>query len=81
MKLSQFILLSDEEKSKSVLHLGILLAKRKNAERLTFLFQLDGFYVEMHCNPQQKTILEYRMFTHPALLQPYLENISLEGLL
>ncbi|HEY1111961.1 MAG TPA: hypothetical protein VGE66_00310 [Chitinophagaceae bacterium] len=81
MKLSHFILLSDEDKNKALLHLGILLAKRKSADLLVFLFQLDTFYVEMTCNLQDKTVHEYQVFTNPHLLEPYLENISLEGLL
>src|SRR5688500_13030196 len=50
MKLSEFILLNEAQKKKTVLHQGVLVAKRSRGECLVFLFQLDNYYVEAYCN-------------------------------
>ena len=50
MKLSDFIMLDTEEKKLAVLHLGVLIAKRKQHSSMAFLFQLDHFYVETWFN-------------------------------
>ena len=81
MKLSDFILLHPDQKKLTVLHDGILIAKRKKDPCLVFLFQLDNFYVEMFCNLDNRTVQEYRSFGHTAALSPYLEEITLDGLI
>jgi hypothetical protein len=81
MKLSDFILLNEQEKKSTVLHQGVLIAKRFNSDRLVFLFQLESYYVETYCNVANKAIEEFRIFDNIKPLNPYLENISLEGLL
>ena len=81
MRLSDFILLSEEEKKWTVFHQGVPLAKRENEEYRVFLFQLDDYYVETFCNVQNKVIEEYRVFGDTQLLQPYLQAIPLGGLL
>jgi hypothetical protein len=81
MRLSEFILLSEEEKKAVVLHNGVLLAKRDGEGCKVFLFGLDDYYVEMFCNMQNKRIEEYRVFDTTRLLLPYLQTISLDDLL
>lgn len=81
MKLSDFILLPEEEKKLTVLHEGILIAKRNSPGCMIFLFQLGSYYVETFCNLQNKAIEEYRVFDHLKPLAPYLEGISLDDLL
>jgi hypothetical protein len=81
MRLSDFILLSEMEKKKTVLHEGILLAKRDSKDCKVFLFGLDDYYVEMFCNRQSKAVEEYRAFENTRLLFPYLQSISLDDLL
>jgi hypothetical protein len=81
MKLSDFILLSKEEKKLAMLHNGILIGKRKKEEYIVFLFQLEGFYLETFCNTQTKDVTEFRMFEHTRLLQPYLDGITIDDLL
>lgn len=81
MKLSDFILLDAEEKKLAVLHRGVLVAKRTDYKSMVFLFQLPDYYVETFCNVESKTIEEYRMFDTMAPLTPYLESISISGLL
>lgn len=81
MKLSDFILLDKEEKKLAVLHEGVLIGKRKEPASVRFLFQVENFYVEACFNSINKDVEEFRMFDRTALLQPYLDSISIDGLL
>jgi hypothetical protein len=81
MRLSEFILLNEDEKKSTVLHQGVCLAKRTSFDSIIFLFQLGSYYVEAYCNPANKAIEEYRMFDNVDVLQPYLEAIPLDNLL
>ena len=81
MKLSEFILLNEEDKKMAVLQEGVLVAKRSNTDYMVFLFQLKSYYVETYCNLESRSIEEYRVFVNLSPLHPYLETISLEGLM
>src|ERR1700727_459362 len=45
MRLSEFILLDENEKQSTVLHQGVALAKRSGVDSTVFLFQLGNYYV------------------------------------
>jgi hypothetical protein len=81
MRLSEFILLNEDEKKSTVLHQGVAIAKRSSVDSMVFLFQLGNYYVEAYCNPVTKAIEEYRMFDNIDVLKPYLEAIPLDNLL
>ena len=81
MRLSDFILLKEEEKKLVVLHEGVLVAKRSDYHYMVFLFQLESFYVETYCNVQNKAVEEYRAFGNTKSLTPYLESIPIADLL
>ncbi len=81
MRLSDFILLSEEEKKRTIYYEGALLAKREYNTCKIFLFQLEDYYVEAVCNTANKAIEEYRVFGDTQLLQPYLQSIPLDDLL
>ena len=81
MRLSDFIMLNEDEKKSTVLHQGVLIAKRSSLDSMVFLFQVGSYYVEAYCNPENKAIEEYRMFDNIDVLQPYLEAIPLDKLL
>jgi hypothetical protein len=81
MTLSDFILLSSDEKRVVLLHEGILIGKRKNQKCMVFLFQLGLFYVEIYCNVESKQVEEYRAFEETNELHPYLDNIPIDDLL
>jgi hypothetical protein len=81
MRLSDFILLSEEEKKRVVLHEGVLVGKRDNNRCKVFLFQMENYYVEMYCNRQSKTVESYYAFQHTRLLRPYLPTIPFDDLL
>lgn len=80
MNLSSFILLNEKQKWHTVLHQGVLLAKRDAQPCKVFLFGLDNYYVETWCNLHSKSIEEYRMFNYSQLPQHYLQSIALDDL-
>lgn len=80
MKLSQFIMLSDEQKKSTVLHQGVFIAKRNDDNYMLFLFQLESYYVETWWNRNSKALEEYRVFDSLKPLAPYLETIAIEDL-
>jgi len=81
MKLSDFILMNEDEKKMTVLHQGVLVAKRKSFDSMVFLFHLGSYYVEAYCNPENKAIEEYMIFDNVKLLNPYLDTIPIDKLL
>lgn len=81
MKLSEFILLNEKEKASAVLHLGVLIGKRKKDSLIIFLFQLENYYVESFWNQPNKTLLQFTAFNNTKNLSPYLEAISLDELM
>jgi hypothetical protein len=81
MKLSDFIVLSASEKKHTLLHRGVLIAKRQAAGRMVFLFQIAGYYVETFCDPSTRDVETFRIFDTPGPLNPYLEMISIDELM
>lgn len=80
MKLSDFILLNEDQKKGTLLHEGVLIGKRNSNDCLVFLFQLQNYYVESYCNIHSKSVEEFRAFTQLEPLHPYLEAIPLDDL-
>lgn len=81
MKLSDFILLNENEKKQTVLHEGLLIAKRINDEQMVFLFQLGSYYVETYFNMDDKAIDSFLVFRNTSALDPYLQSIHIDDLL
>ena len=81
MKLSEFMLLTQEEKRSTVLREGVPIAKMEILNYIVFLFQLPHYYVETYCCQESKEIREYRVFHNAEHLTPYLEAIPIEHLL
>ena len=80
MKLSDFITLSKEEKKVILFKEGAPIAKRQIFGYRVFLFQLSGFYVEIHCSLETKEINEFMMFQDSACLAPYLNAIRINNI-
>jgi hypothetical protein len=81
MKLSEFILLTQEEKKSMVLQQGVAIAKMEVFNYVVFLFQLPHFYVETYCNRETRDIHEYKVYHKAEHLAPYLEAIPIHHLL
>ncbi|TWI80568.1 hypothetical protein IQ13_3247 [Lacibacter cauensis] len=80
MRLSEFILLDEQQKKETVLHLGVLIGKRQQEQHMIFLFQLDYYYIETWCSFKNRAIQEYRVFDNTTALSPYLQSISINEL-
>ena len=78
MRLSDFIMLNEEQKKITVLHKGVLIGKRTHPGSIIFLFQLNHFYVETFGDLKTKGITQYRVFVNTNLLHPYLESIGID---
>ncbi|GAA4335480.1 hypothetical protein [Flaviaesturariibacter amylovorans] len=81
MRLSDFVLLCPGEKKFTVLHRGVLVAKRAIPGHLVLLFQMKGYYVEAFCHVESKAIARYSAFVDPRHLDVYLDAIRLDELL
>ena len=80
MKLSEFILLTQQEKRSVLLQDGEPVARRYLLNKMVFLFQLPDYYVETFCCLDSKEIREFRIFHDTSYLAPYLEQISIDHL-
>lgn len=77
MKLSEFIVLPQDEKRIAVLREGVPVAQRSLETQMVFLFQLPEFFVETYCSKVNKQIEEFRTYCQPRHLQPYLEKLEI----
>jgi len=80
MKLSEFILLNEEDKKCAVMNNAVALAQRTYPEIIIFLFQLNNYYVEAYCNKADKIIEEYRVLPDTNAIGHYLESIPIDDL-
>jgi hypothetical protein len=81
MKLSEFILLNEEDKRYAVMNNAVALAQRSYPDFIVFLFQLDAFYVEAFCSKTDRSIQEYRALPDANAISHYLEAIPIDDLL
>jgi hypothetical protein len=59
---------------------GVAIAERKTAYCSVHLFQLHSFYVELYQHSHFNVVTRVHSFTGTALLEPYLESISIDDL-
>lgn len=81
MKLSEFILLDEDDKKNTVMSRAVALAQMNRADMIVFLFQLDSYYVEAYCNKSNKAIEEYRILPDTNAIRHYLDAIPIDDLL
>ena len=81
MKLSEFILLNEDDKKYAVMNNAVALAQRSYPDIIVFLFQLDYYYVEAYCSKADKRIEEYRVLPDANAISHYLEAIPIDDLL
>ena len=60
---------------------GIVLGSRRAKDRQMTLYAIADFYVEVSYVPGTNTVTMMRSFATDTLLQPYLEQIDITGLL
>ena len=76
----QFSKLSEDEQSRIIYDHGVLLSGRTANKHKVLLYQIEGFYAEVYYHPTHNFI-KINSFSSTAGLQPYLNQISLEGIL
>lgn len=79
MTQSEFCLLDDSSKGKTLLHYGVSLLNRVYAGLHIYLYKLDRFYVEVYFNPKYEMIQGFRAFEDDESLQPYLATIDISA--
>ncbi|HEX6334690.1 MAG TPA: hypothetical protein VFZ78_10720 [Flavisolibacter sp.] len=80
MTVSQFSVLTDDQKANLVYSEGVLIGLRKTFDCRILLYQLHGFYVEIWYQPSRNIIRNFLSFTSTDRLDPYLRKLSLEGI-
>jgi hypothetical protein len=81
MRLSAFRRLSPNKQHQMVASLGALLCERKTKNFLIYLYQLDGFYIELFFFKESGEFATMKPFDNLDELAPYLEEIDLTYLL
>lgn len=81
MTLEQFDTLSKSEQQEQLLNHGIFLAERQDGPFRVMLYQLDSFYVEVYFFSRYNKVAFFLGFDTTEALQPYLEEIDINGLL
>ena len=80
LSLTEFTDLPQELQFEVLHRHGVYVGKRKVSERTIVLFQLHGFYVEVHYKQYRKTIDSLHISDDTELLQPYLDQINIKDL-
>jgi hypothetical protein len=75
----QFNQLTEDGQSNIICRKGVLISVRRTDEHRVLLYQIDGFYVEVYYHPT-KNVIKIKSFSGTEQLQPYLKQISLEGI-
>jgi hypothetical protein len=80
MTLYEFKLLNDNDQAQTVWDSGVLLGFRQEGSFHMALYRIDNFYVEIQYHTERNEIDDIKSFVSDGPLQPYLAQISLEGL-
>lgn len=59
---------------------GVYVGKRKLQDLTLVLFQLHGFYVEVHYRQYRRLVDRLITSDHPDILNPYLDQIKVRDL-
>jgi hypothetical protein len=77
MTLCQFNKLDEIEQAEAIWEKSVLLGSRTDGEYWHILYQIDGFYVELHYHLVHNELKRARVFSNPDHLQPYLEQMTI----
>ena len=80
MGLEEFRQLLPEEQFELLHKEGVYIGKTKPGKQTVVLFQLYSFYVEVHYRKYRKEIDHLVTSEDTAILQPYLEQITIRDL-
>lgn len=80
MTVTDFTHLDETIQAEILLRRGTFLTERLYKNFTIFLYQLDGFYVEVYHNLRFNMLQGMRCFEDDETLQPYLESIDISCL-
>jgi hypothetical protein len=80
LSIFEFALLEDHSKRNYLIERGTFLMSRRAEKCRVHLYELPGFYVEIFVDTPAHSSVWYRSFNEPSLLEPYVNNIHLDGL-
>lgn len=81
MKFQRLTTHGDLQNADSLIKDGTLIGERIENFHQVKLYQLDSLYMEVYRHNHFNVIVKVITFTDTEFLEPYLEKISLEGLL
>jgi hypothetical protein len=80
MTLSEFQVLSLQEKANLLHGHGVYIGKRRIIGQIILLYQLEGFYVEVYYTKYRRFITRISCSASTQVLDPYLDQIPVEHL-
>lgn len=80
MTLDEFSRLDDAGQAEELIDRGVFLTERMYKNFSIFLYQLDGFYVEIYHNLRFNVMQGMRSFSEQDDLEPFLESIDISSL-
>ena len=80
MHFFDFLQLEENDQIELLWYNGEHIATRKDGEFMMLLYQVEGFYVEVHYQTKERKITKYLCFECTDRLEPYLKIIDLTPL-
>ena len=80
MGIYEFIALDEDSKANTVWQDGKFLAMREEAGFRLALYELDDFFVQVHYDPTENSIVKIPQFKSMTLLEPYWTAVELPEL-
>lgn len=81
MKSIHFIQMQREEQEEILYRKGVYIGKQRKAEQVAILFQLEGFYVEVHYKEYRQYIDRIKVTSNPDIIDQYLEPFDMGELM
>jgi hypothetical protein len=75
----QFNELTEDQQAFVLEQYGVCISARDHQTDKLLLYQVEGFYVEVFFDPSSMSIKKFKSFTTTDELEPYLNSISLKG--
>ena len=80
MTIYQYHQLEEKNQLDTVEQSGVLIAERDLPFCRVKLYQVENFYVEIYHHTHFNVVVNINSFTNTDCLNPYLEQINIEGL-
>jgi hypothetical protein len=81
MQLADFVAMNNAEQIRSLTTKGVRLGNRADEQYQITLYQIDGFYVEVHYHKVEKHVTHIGAFSTIEPLEPYLAEMDITNLI